>query len=381
MQPERLRTRAHLDAAQGPLHPVARDTLLAALDAGWADPRRLHREGRRAAILLDQAREILAGGLGVRPDEVSLHASGAHALRAGIQGLRSARRRVGAHLVTSAIDQAVVVREVQGGSPVGVSGLGHVDGEQWARALNAPDVALAVLADANGEIGTRQDLGPLAESAAAAGVPLLVDVATAWGRLPLPAVGNGYAADTASFAGPPLGVLAIRTGTRFGRVGPPSGPEQGREVAPPFVPLALAAAEAWRQVEDDRERDAESARTLVAQIRSAAAAVADVQVVGDPDARAPHVVTFSALYVDGEALVHEFDRRGFAVASGSACTADTLEPSHVLAAIGAVTHGNVRVTVPLQAVAPNRAADVARFCAELPDVIASVRAQLGTEDL
>ena len=66
---------------------------------------------------------------------------------------------------------------------------------------------------------------------------------------------------------------------------------------------------------------------------------------GDPDARLPHLVTFSCLYVDGEALVHELDRRGFGVASGSACTASTLEPSHVLEAMGVLTHGNVRLSL------------------------------------
>ena len=67
--------------------------------------------------------------------------------------------------------------------------------------------------------------------------------------------------------------------------------------------------------------------------------------VGDPVDRLPHLVTFSFLYVDGEALVNALDRRGFGVASGSACTASTLEPSHVLAAMGALTHGNVRVSL------------------------------------
>ena len=73
--------------------------------------------------------------------------------------------------------------------------------------------------------------------------------------------------------------------------------------------------------------------------------IPDVEVVGDPVDRLPHLVTFSCLYVDGEALVDALDRRGFAVASGSACTASTLEPSHVLAAMGVLTHGNVRVSL------------------------------------
>ena len=103
--------------------------------------------------------------------------------------------------------------------------------------------------------------------------------------------------------------------------------------------------------------------------------------MGDPVDRLPHVVTFSALYADGEALVREFDRRGFGVGSGSACTASTLEPSHVLAAMGALTHGNVRVTIPLAAVAPDRAAQVDAFCSVIAEVVASVRAELGAHRL
>lgn len=373
--------RAFLDAAQGPIHPVARETLRAALEAGWADPRRLHREGRRSAQLLDRARAVLAEGLGVRPGELSFHPSGAHALLCGIDGLARARHRVGATLVTSAVDQAVVLRRAAPAAPVRVDETGRLDPAAWREAVRADGVALSVLAAANTEIGTVQDTVGAAEACEAAAVPLLVDVTAGWGRGDLPGVGQAYAADASSFAGPPLGVLAVRTGTRFARTGPPSGPEHGREPAPPVVPLALAAAEAWQQVADEARADAAAARALVDRIRAAAATVPDVQVVGDPDDRLPHVVTFSALYVDGETLVHEFDRRGFAVASGSACTADTLEPSHVLAAIGALTHGNVRVTLPLSAVAPHRDRDVERFCVELPDVIATVRAQLGTQAL
>ena len=93
------------------------------------------------------------------------------------------------------------------------------------------------------------------------------------------------------------------------------------------------------------------------------------------------MLTFSLLYVDGEALVIELDRRGFAVGSGSACTSSTLEPSHVLAAMKALTHGNVRITLPLNMIAPTLEKDVDRFVAELPDAVASVRAQLGARDL
>jgi cysteine desulfurase len=100
-------------------------------------------------------------------------------------------------------------------------------------------------------------------------------------------------------------------------------------------------------------------------------------VVGDPRARLPHIVTFSCLYVDGEALVDELDRAGFAVGSGSACTASTLEPSHVLAAMGVLTHGNVRVGLPIDVTQEQ----VDAFCAVLPGAVARVRAMLGADDL
>jgi cysteine desulfurase len=147
------------------------------------------------------------------------------------------------------------------------------------------------------------------------------------------------------------------------------------------VALALAAAEAWQQTEATRATEQARAAALVDRIRAAVAGIPDTEVVGDPADRLPHVVTFSCLYVDGEALVGELDRRGFAVASGSACTSSTLEPSHVLAAMGVLTHGNVRVTLPLEAVAPRRAADVERFLAVLPDAVAAVRAELGAAGL
>jgi len=99
------------------------------------------------------------------------------------------------------------------------------------------------------------------------------------------------------------------------------------------------------------------------------AAIADTEVVGDPVARLPHLVTFSFLYVDGEAIVTELDRRGFGVASGSACTASTLEPSHVLAAMGALTHGNVRVSLTRT----TSGADVDRLLAALPEVVHRIR--------
>jgi len=108
-----------------------------------------------------------------------------------------------------------------------------------------------------------------------------------------------------------------------------------------------------------------------------AATVPDVEVVGDPVDRLPHLVTFSCLYVDGEALLTALDRRGFAVSSGSSCTSSTLEPSHVLVAMGALTSGNVRVSLHHA----TTEAEVDEFLRVLPPTVAEVRAELGAEGL
>jgi cysteine desulfurase len=95
--------------------------------------------------------------------------------------------------------------------------------------------------------------------------------------------------------------------------------------------------------------------------------------VGDPVDRLPHLLTFSCLYVDGESLVTELDRLGFGVASGSACTSSTLTPSHVLAAMGALTHGNVRLSLSRTTTQD----EVDAFLAALPGVVERLRAQAG----
>jgi cysteine desulfurase len=138
------------------------------------------------------------------------------------------------------------------------------------------------------------------------------------------------------------------------------------------VPAVLAAAAALQAVVADRDTENVRQHALVDRIRAAAATLPETEVVGDPDDRLPHLVTFSCLYLDGEALVTELDRRGFAVASGSACTASTLEPSHVLAAMGALTHGNLRVSVGRE----TTDGDVDRFLAALPRVVDELRGRI-----
>jgi len=372
--------------------PAARSTLLAALDAGWADPRRLYAEGRAARALLDQAREVLAYGMGVRPGEVSFLPGGPAALRVGLEGLRYAGRRRGARIVATAVEHSAILatgryhaaaaQDPSLFAEVPVDRVGRVDLSALAQAVAAGGTVLAAVQSANGEIGTRQPLELAHGLCQTHGIPLLVDAMASLGRDPVPEHFDVLAGDARSWGGPSgLGVLVVPERTRWRRPGPVSEVEHGRTDVEPVVALALAAAEAWRQTEATLTDQAARSSAIVRRLRAAAVDLRDVDVVGDPDDRLPHVLTFSLLYVDGEALVIELDRLGFAVSSGSACTSSTLEPSHVLAAMGVLTHGNVRITLPLNTITPTLEDDVDRFITELPAAVAAVRAHLGASDL
>ncbi|MFJ9705356.1 cysteine desulfurase/sulfurtransferase TusA family protein [Streptomyces sp. NPDC101234] len=373
---------SYFDAASAaPLHPVARQALSAALDDGWADPSRLYREGRKARMLLDAAREAAAEAVGCRADELTFTSSGTRAVHTGIAGALAGRRRTGRHLIVSAVEHSSVlhsaeVLEADGGTvtEVPVRRTGAVDVGSYEAALR-PDTALACLQSANHEVGTEQPVAEVAEVCRAAGVPLLVDAAQSlgWGR-----VEGDWSLLTASahkWGGPSgVGLLVVRKGVRFAVQGASDERESGR--APGFenLPAIVAAAASLRAVRAEAGQEAVRLRELTARIRARVPElVPDVEVVGDAERRLPGTVTFSCLYVDGETLLHELDREGFSVSSGSSCTSSTLTPSHVLKAMGVLSEGNVRVSLPAGAAE----ADVERFLAVLPGVVAGVREKLG----
>ncbi len=155
-------------------------------------------------------------------------------------------------------------------------------------------------------------------------------------------------------------------------------PGAGRIPGVPNVAAIVAAAASLRAARASQAAEAARLSALIDRIRvTVPATVPDVAVLGDAAHRLPHIVTFSCLYVDGEALLTGLDKRGFAVSSGSSCTSSTLEPSHVLVAMGALTSGNIRVSLH-HATTEN---EVDEFLAVLPRVVAEVRAELGAAEL
>lgn len=370
------RTAAYLDTASSePLHPAARQVLLAAVDQGYADPRRLHGSARTARLLLDNAREVVAAALGARPDEVSFTSSGTDAVHRGLLGLRAGRARHGRRVVHTAVEHSAVLHALEWTGEehlsVPVDRLGRVSAAEVGRLAATEGVAAVAVQAANHEVGTVQ---PVDEVELPDGVPLFVDACASLGRLPLPRRWDAVAGSAHKWGGPAgVGVLLVRKGARWRNPFPVDDRVDGRVTGFENVPGALAAAAALQAVVAERDEVGARQAALVDRIRSAAAALPDVEVVGDPVDRLPHLVTFSCLYVDGEALVTGLDARGYAVASGSACTASTLEPSHVLAAMGALTHGNVRVSLTRDTTEQ----DVEGFLAALPEVVRAIRTEAG----
>jgi cysteine desulfurase len=365
---------AYFDAATTtPLHAAGREALLASLEEGWADPGRLYSQARRARQLLDAARATVGEIVGVPPECVTFTPSGTAAVQGAVLGALAARRRFGATLVHSAIEHSSLLYAAEhhvrsGGAAigVGVDHLGRIDRSGWQEAVTAPGVALAALISASHEVGTVQ---PVEWAADACGdVPLLVDASMSVGRHAVPPKWSYLTASARKWGGPAgVGVMAVRKGARW----TPPWPSGAREADLPAVIAAAASLYAVRQ-----EASEEGARlsSMIDRIRrTVARTVPDVEIVGDPVDRLPHIVTFSCLYVDGEALLHALDRRGFAVSSGSSCTSSTLRPSHVLAAMGALTHGNIRISLHRGTTDEQ----VDRFLAELPGIISDLRAEVG----
>jgi cysteine desulfurase len=368
----------YLDAASTtPLHPRAREALERALDA-FGDPARLYGRARRARLELDRGRERVAAALGARPDEVIFTSGGTEAVNLAIAGMaRGARRR--RHLVVSAVEHTAVLASARALAAqglelteVGVDRHGRVDPAELEAAVR-DDTLLVCLQHANHEVGTVQPVREAADAAHARGAVLLVDACQTVGRLPVDADDLGadlLAASAHKSYGPPgVGCLVARRSARLKAVLLGDERERRRRAGMENLPgiAAMAAALQARVAEGPGERPL--LERLAERLRKGLGTIPDVLLHGHPSERLPHLVAFSVLYVEGEALLVLLDAKGIAVHSGSSCTADTQEPSHVLAAMGAITHGSVRVSFLGDATE----ADVDRLLEVLPGAVEDLR--------
>jgi cysteine desulfurase len=235
------------------------------------------------------------------------------------------------------------------------------------------DTLLVCLQHANHEVGTVQPVREAADAAHGHGAALLVDACQTAGRLSVDAGDLGadlLAMSAHKCYGPPgVGCLVVRGSTRLKPLLLGDERERRRRAGMENLPgiAAMAAALEARVAEGPAENP--RLEGLAERLRAGLGAISDVIVHGHPAERLPHLVAFSVLYVEGEALLLLLDAEGIAVHSGSSCTADTQEPSHVLAAMGAITHGSVRASFLANATE----AEIDRLLAVLPKAIADLR--------
>ncbi|MCB0914659.1 MAG: aminotransferase class V-fold PLP-dependent enzyme [Actinobacteria bacterium] len=374
-------SRVFLAAEAGqPASAVVRQARIQAESSAWARPTLRAHEGRVSRTMLEAAGTAVATAVGAPGARVVFYPSLVSALTAAVAQL--GRSDLGA--VTSVVDRRAVLdavrrqtsttdRESPPSAPrqVGVDRLGRIRLDELAAMLADGHVGLVVSAVGNPEVGTTQPLQQIRQLCRAHDVPLLVDASMAGGRMELPADWDALVLDAASWAGGNAAAVVVRPGVRWRDE--PSAELAALPLGAPSVADCAAAALGLEAAVADLPAHAEHDRRLIESLREGLADVADVVVHGDTERRLPHVVGFSVLYVDAEAMLVELDRKGIAVASGSACAVESGQPSHVLAAIGTLTSGNLRVTLPLTA----QRSDIDALLAELPPLVAQLRAEVG----
>ncbi|GGI07237.1 cysteine desulfurase family protein [Egicoccus halophilus] len=352
--------RIYLDHASAwPLRPEARQALADAATMAWADPTRGHQEGRAARDLLDRASATVAFALGADERDLVWTSGGTEAVHLAVLGSARAAERRGErrrHVVCSAVEHSSVLRacerlRTEHGydlDVVGVDASGAVDPDAVAAVVRDDTLAVHVQ-HANHEIGTLQPTHELANACHRVGALLHVDACQTVGQLgvTLDQLGADLLSASGAKFGGPRGVGLLVLGPRGRIAALQEGDERQRRRRAGLEDVAgIAATAVALEVARAELQTAYSSREVVRRrLRERLpAAVEDLQVHGPLADAHPGIVAVSALYVDGEALVGELDRAGYAVHSGSSCASDSGRPSHVLVAMGVLTHGHVRLS-------------------------------------
>ena len=382
--------RVNLDlASAAPWHERSLVAHRQVAEAFPGDPARLHREGRDASDLLERARGAVAEELGARPDGVVFTGSGTEAIHLAVLGTVRANARRPRRILSAAVEHSAVLAAADRAARhegwvherVPVDGDGRVDVDALTTLL-ADGAALVNVQHANHEVGTIQPVEEVAAACRAADALLHVDAAQTAGRLPvsLERLGADYLSVSAAKFGGGRGVGALLTspGARLEGVVEGDERERRRRAGLQDLPGIAAMAETLatlrpRNPVGEAGAEVTRAHQVRRALRVGLAALPDVAVHGPAEGTLPHVVAASALYVEGQALVTALDRAGYAVHSGSSCATTSGEPSHVLLAMGALTHGHVRMSF-----GPGfTEADVGPLCDTLAGVLETERARLG----
>jgi cysteine desulfurase len=327
-------------AATTPLDPEVRLGLQGVLDT-YGNPSSVHGVGRAAKNLLEQGRERMARALGCRPRELILTGGGTESDAMAIMGVALAKGN--GHIISTQIEHAAVLTALKNLERLGFSHTlltpdcyGLVYPEQIEEALR-PDTFLVSVMTVNNELGTIAPVWEIAQVCQDAGVLLHTDAVQAFGTVPVKV--EGLKADLISIAahkfyGPKgVGALYVRKGIELFPLLPgkqEQGYRGGTENLLGVVGMGLAAEKAERMLPQETTR----LLALRARLEQGLRSTPEVELNGHPNLRSPKHVNVTAKGADGEGLLLNLDLGGIAISSGSACASGSLEPSHVLSAIG-----------------------------------------------
>lgn len=377
--------RIYLDHnATTPVDPRVADAVHEALRGCFGNASSIHAFGQAAKAALDDARSAVADLLGAQPNDVIFTGSGTEADNLAIRGVAEAALPAGRrHLIASAVEHEAVINTLKALSkrdwtstllPVGTAGV--VDPADLEAAIT-DDTALVSVMHANNEIGTVQPVARLAEIAHGHGALFHTDAVQTAGKLPIDVTGLGVdllSISAHKFNGPKgVGALWIRRGMRL--VAPTTGGRQernrraGTENVPAIVGLGVAAGLAARKLAHEGTRLSALRDRLEAALLHR---IPDTTVNGD-GARVPNTTNISFHGVEAEALLIALDLEGIAVSTGSACSSGTLEPSHVLRAMG-LTPRRAQSSIRFSLGLGNTDDEVQRVVDVLPPLVDKLRA-------
>jgi len=369
--------RHYLDhASTSPLRPEAAAAIRDWLDGPAADPGRVHAEARAVRDAIERAREQVAALLAVRPRQVVFTSGATEAVHTAVWA--AMWDRPGGAVLCAGVEHSSVRESSARLAPLvelPVDRLGRVDPAGVDAALGHAGRAASLVHCqwANHEVGTVQPVEEVVERCRRAGVPVHVDAAAACGHLEIGLDdGPEFVSVSAHKLGGPPGVGALVLG-RSRRVAPllvGGQQERGRRAGMENVCGILGfGAAAAALIGDTLGEEAAAARAHTARLVDAALAVPGTVQVGDPDRRLPHLVCIGVEGVEAEPVLLGLDRAGIAAHSGSACASEALEPSPVLAAMGADPNHSLRLSVGWS----TSGEDVDAFAGAFGAVVASLR--------
>lgn len=370
-------------AATTPVDPRVAAAMAPYLTERFGNASSVHSFGQEAREAVERARAQIAAALGAAPEEVVFTSGATEADNFALFGVAEACRERGRHVVVSAVEHHAVLEPAQVLAARGfevtilpVDGAGRVDPDAVRRALR-PDTILVSVMHANNEIGTVQPVAEIGRLTRERGIRFHCDAAQTFGLLPtdVDALGVDLLALSAHKRYGPKGVgaLYIRRGTPLERFLHGGSQERNRRAGTLNVPAIVGFGEAVRIALAEREVEVARLRRLRDRLVAGLLALDGARLNGHPTERLPGNVNVSFRGADSEALLLALDLQGIAASSGSACTAGSLEPSHVLSAIGLPPEeaaGTLRFSLGRW----TTEAEVDRVLEVMPAVLATVRA-------